>query len=123
MSTGVILVVAVLFAVMGIGGLVAPGTLVRPFGITLSGAAARTEIRAVYGGFGVAIAVVLTLAVIDVGGIRAGAVTAVAAALLGMAGGRLIARAVDKPCGFYPIWFYFWVEIAGAAALLLAVWT
>ncbi|GAA3383820.1 DUF4345 family protein [Cryptosporangium minutisporangium] len=123
MTSGVLVALAVLFAGMGVLGLAAPAVLVRPFGITLTGAAARTEIRAVYGGFGVAIAVVLILAVADPGGIRAGAATAVAAALLGMAGGRLVARAVDVPRGFYPIWFYFWVEVAGAAALLLAVWT
>ncbi|SHN45318.1 DUF4345 family protein [Cryptosporangium aurantiacum] len=122
MTSVLIVVVAVFFAGMGIVGLAAPVALVKPFGITLSGAAARTEIRAVYGGFGVAIAVVLAVAVTDLGGIRTGAVTTVAAALLGMAGGRLVARVVETPRCFYPTWFYFWVEVAGAAGLLLAAW-
>jgi hypothetical protein len=83
---------------------------------------ARTEVRAVYGGFGIAVAVVLAVAGLDFGGIRTGAVTAVAAALLGMAAGRLVARCAEAPRAFYPIWCYFWVEIAGAGALLPAVW-
>lgn len=122
MRTGVLLGVAVLFAVMGAYGLAAPAALVRPFAIVLSGPAARAEVRAVYGGFGLAIAVVSTLAALDLGGIRTGAVTTVAVALLGMAGGRLVARVTEPPGGFYPIWFYFWVECGTAALLLLTVW-
>ena len=46
---------------------------------------------------------------------------AVAVALAGMAAGRLIGRIVDRPAAFYPSWFYFWVEVALAAVLWLAV--
>lgn len=122
MSTAVILLAAVLFLAMGVYGLVAPAALVRPFRIALDGADARAEVRAVYGGFGVAIAVVLAVAGLDLGGIRVGAVTAVAAALLGMAGGRLAARVAEAPRAFYPVWFYLCVELLAAALLLLAVW-
>jgi hypothetical protein len=34
-----------------------------------------------------------------------------------MAFGRLVSGLVDRPKDFYPNWFYFLVEIAGAAAL------
>lgn len=122
MSSAIILTVAALFLGMGGYGLVAPAALIRPFGIALGSAEARAEVRAVYGGFGIAVALVLAVAGLDFGDIRAGAVTTVAAALLGMAGGRLAARFADAPRAFYPIWFYFWVEIAGAGVLLLAVW-
>lgn len=120
MSTAAILVVAILFLVMGGYGLLSPSALIRPFGIALPTAVGRAEVRAVYGGFGVAVAVVLALSGLNVGGIRTGAVTAVAVALLGMATGRLIARVAEPVPGFYPVWFYFWVEVAGASVLLVA---
>jgi hypothetical protein len=41
---------------MGTYALAAPAAIIRPFGTTLGGAASRSEIRAVYGGFGLAIA-------------------------------------------------------------------
>ncbi|MFI7451099.1 hypothetical protein ACIBQX_26630 [Nonomuraea sp. NPDC049714] len=47
--------------------------------------------------------------------LRAAAMS-VAAALLGMASGRLIGRLFDKQSGFYPIWLYFWVELLGGAS-------
>lgn len=117
-----VLVVAALFAAMGGYGLVAPAALVRPFGIVLAHPAARAEVRAVYGGFGIAVAVVLTVAGLNRGAAGAGAVTAVAAALLGMAAGRLAARVAESPGGFYPSWFYFWVELTTAGLLLAGVW-
>lgn len=116
-------VVAVFFLVMGVYGLVAPAALVRPFRIVADSVEARTEIRAVYGGFGIAIAVLLVLAAADIGEIRPGAIVAVALALLGMAFGRLAARVVERPARFYPIWFYFWVEaVAGVLLLTAAQW-
>ncbi len=111
---------ALLFLAMGLFGLAAPTALVAPFGIVLGGAEGRGEVRAVYGGFGVAIAVLLALAAFGVPGLRPGAVVAVAASLLGMAFGRLVARLFERPSGFYPAWFYFWVEVAGGAVLLAA---
>ena len=63
MSTAAITVMAVFFLGMGIFGLAAPRALVAPFGIALGGAGtANSEVRAVYGGFGVAVAVLLALA-------------------------------------------------------------
>lgn len=72
------------------------------------------------GRFGVAIAVLLALALANVASLRPGAVIAVGVALLGMASGRLVGRAFARPACFYPSWFYFWVEVVGGAALLLA---
>ncbi|WP_414943045.1 DUF4345 domain-containing protein [Amycolatopsis sp. cmx-11-32] len=112
--------VAVFFLGMGLLGLVAPRRLIRPFGITLDSATARTEVRAVYGGFGVAIAVLLGFAAFDVGGIQRGAAIAVAVALAGMAFGRLVARFAERPERFYPSWLYFWVELIMAALLVVS---
>ncbi|MGV0625262.1 DUF4345 family protein [Mycolicibacter minnesotensis] len=120
MATAAIIVSAVLFLAMGVFGLVAPTALVAPFGIALGGADGKTEVRAVYGGFGVAVAVLLGLAACGLPGLRPGAVVGVAAGLLGMAFGRLVARGFERPSGFYPTWFYFWVEVAAGAALLAA---
>ncbi len=116
----VVVVVATLFLAMGGYGLAAPAALIRPFGITLPGPEARAEVRAVYGGFGVAVGLMLIVAAMYGGGVRTGAVIAVAAALLGMAGGRVISRLLEPPGAFYPTWFYFWVEVIGASLLLLA---
>ncbi|NUR98391.1 MAG: DUF4345 domain-containing protein [Kribbellaceae bacterium] len=111
--------VAVFFAGMGVYGLVAPGALVRPFGVVVDGANARGEVRAVYGGFGVAVAGLLTVAAFD-DGIRRGAVIAVAVALAGMAAGRLAGCLVERPRGFYPNWLYFGVEVVLGAVLWVA---
>jgi hypothetical protein len=113
--------VGVFFLGMGLLGLVAPRRLIRPFGITLDSATARTEVRAVYGGFGVAIAVLLGFAAFDVGGIQRGVAIAVAVALAGMAFGRLVARFAERPERFYPSWLYFWVELVMAALLVVSV--
>lgn len=115
--TAVTIVAAVFFAGMGIYGLAAPARLVAPFDITLITAAARSEVRAVYGGFGLAIAAVLAVAVAQPD-LRAGVLTTVAVALAGMAFGRLVS-ALDGRTSFYPNWFYFLIESVAAGALLM----
>ncbi|WP_067474578.1 DUF4345 family protein [Actinomadura hibisca] len=108
---------AVFFLAMGVYGLVAPAALVGPFGLRAATADARNEVRAVYGGFGIAVAAVLVLAVARTE-MRDGIALAIGTALAGMAFGRLVARCVERPGGFYPCWFYFWVETAGAGVLV-----
>ncbi|MEV7551061.1 DUF4345 domain-containing protein [Amycolatopsis sp. NPDC089917] len=120
MASVLIGLVALFFLGMGLLGLVDPRRLIRPFGIALESATARTEVRAVYGGFGVAVAVLLGFAAFDVGGIQRGAAIAVAVALVGMAFGRLVARFAEQPERFYPSWLYFWVEIVMAALLVVS---
>ncbi|MFJ9851252.1 DUF4345 family protein [Streptomyces sp. NPDC101150] len=113
---------ALFFLGMGLYGLAAPAALVRPFGIRLGGPAARTEVRAVYGGFGVAMAALLGWAAAGPGDpLRRGVVLAVAVALLGMGAGRLAARIAEPPGAWYPSWCYFWVELAGGGLLLATV--
>jgi hypothetical protein len=109
------LVVAVFFAGMGIYALAAPAAMLRPFGVTLGNATARSEVRAVYGGFGLAIAAVLVYAS-RVPEVRTGVLVTVGAALAGMAAGRLVSVFGERT-PFYPNWFYCLVE-AGAAAVL-----
>lgn len=116
MTIAVIVVIAVFFAGMGCYALVAPDAIIRPFGVTLGSATARSEVRAVYGGFGLAIAGVLGYAVIEPD-VRQGILIAVGAALAGMAFGRLVSAVVDERTAFYPNWFYCLVEAIAAAAL------
>ncbi|MCH9667885.1 MAG: DUF4345 domain-containing protein [Actinomycetia bacterium] len=100
---------------MGVYALAAPARLVAPFNITLGSATARAEVRAVYGGFGLAIAAMLVTA-LTAPELRAGILMTVAAALAGMALGRA-ASALQGRTTFYPNWFYFLVESVAAAAL------
>jgi hypothetical protein len=118
-STVIIAVAALFFLGMGLLALVRPARLVAPFGISLSGPEARLEVCAVYGGFGIAIAALLGVAAFDPAAHR-GEVVAVAVAMLGMAGGRLLGRARDRPGAFYPVWFYFWVEVVVGVLLLVS---
>lgn len=117
MTIAVIAVIGVFFAGMGCYALAAPAGIIRPFGISLGGAAARSEVRAVYGGFGLAIAGVLAYAAVAGGDVRKGILIAVGAALAGMAVGRLASAVVDDRTAFYPNWFYCLVEAVAAAAL------
>lgn len=117
MTIAVIAVIGVFFAGMGCYALAIPDAIIRPFGITLGSAAARSEVRAVYGGFGLAIAGVLGYAVVADGAVRTGILITVGAALAGMAFGRLVSAVLDERTAFYPNWFYFLVEAVAAAAL------
>ena len=119
MAILVIALTGVFFVGMGVYALARPAALIRPFGITLPIPESRAEVRAVYGGFGLAIAGMLALAARD-SALREGILITVAAALGGMAFGRLVSGAVDRPRAFYPNWFYFLVEVIAAAALLWA---
>lgn len=117
MAIAVIVVIGVFFAGMGVYALAAPAALIRPFGITLGGAVPRSEVRAVYGGFGLAIAGVLAYAVVADGDVRKGILITVGAALAGMAFGRLVSAVIDDRTAFYPNWFYCLVEAIAAVAL------
>ncbi|MGW0324284.1 MULTISPECIES: DUF4345 domain-containing protein [unclassified Nocardia] len=118
MRTVVLSLVAVLFAGMGLYALVAPAALARPFGTTVATAVSRAEIRAVYGGFGLAVAGVLFWSAFGADDLRSGAALTVGVALAGMAGGRIISRLVDSATRFYPNWFYCLIELVGAALVL-----
>jgi hypothetical protein len=116
-AVAVIAVIGVFFAGMGIYALACPAAIIRPFGITLGEAASRSEVRAVYGGFGLAIAGVLVFAIVEQGDIRTGILITVGVALAGMAFGRIVSAVVDTRTAFYPNWFYCLVEAVAAAAL------
>lgn len=119
MATVSIYLVAAFFLAMGLYALIAPAAILRPFGFVVETPQTRSEIRAVYGGFGVAIAGVLLIALTQPG-IRAGVLVTVGAALAGMAVGRVVSRLADASTPLYPVWLYFVVEAVCATALFVA---
>jgi hypothetical protein len=116
----VVWIVAVGFAAMGVYALATPTAVLAQFGVPVPTADGRAEVRAVYGGFGLAVAGLLGVAAANGGDAREGILLAVGVALGGMAFGRLVARAFERPLGFFPVWLYFWVEVVGAAVLIAA---
>ncbi len=109
--------VAAFFLAMGVLGLAAPERISAPFGQPTLTPAGRNEVRAVYGGFGVAIALVLAVALRQPA-LRAGVFLTVGVALAGMAGGRIVAACIERPGQFYPTWFYCLLETAMALVLI-----
>ena len=118
MSIAIILVIAVFFLGMGVYALAAPAALIRPFGVTLDSPLSRSEVRAVYGGFGLAIAAVLAYAALRGGDVAKGILITVGVALIGMALGRIVSAVVDTRTPFYPNWLYCIVEVVAGGALL-----
>ncbi len=90
-----ILLALSLFGLMGFGALVAPVLVTRQFGIAGLTLAGRNEVRAVYGGFGLALAAMLGLSIWNPD-LRTGICLTVSAALAGMAGGRLVSALIDR---------------------------
>ena len=113
-----VVVVAAFFAGMGLLGLARPDDVVGRFGTLLPGVDARNEVRAVYGGFGVAVAALLGTALAASDSFRDGVLAAVAVALVGMAFGRLVGFVVERPTSWSsPTVLFLAVEL-GLAGLL-----
>jgi membrane associated rhomboid family serine protease len=110
--------VAGAFAVMGAGALLAPERVLRQFGVPALTPDGKNEVRAVYGGFGVAVCAVL-LAAGGAPALRGGVCIAIAAALVGMIGGRLYSAAADRALGRAPL-LYLAIEAFAAASLFYA---
>lgn len=92
------------FALMGIFALVKPHSVPRLFGVHSIGTDMINEVRAVYGGFGCAVAVLLLIS-LQIQTLKAGIIITVAISLLGMAAGRIISFAISRQLNFYPLLF------------------
>jgi hypothetical protein len=114
----VMIVVGFGFACMGMAALVRPNLIAAQFGTIADSSDARTEIRAVYGGFGVAMAVLLIVAALQSGNTQDGVALTVGVALGGMALGRLIGMTIERPHGWYPTITYLLIEVVAAVALV-----
>ena len=107
-------IVAIFFAGMGAAALVRPAVIWAPFGVEPTTPASRNEVRAVYGGFGLALAALLVFADNAAEGYRDGVLVAVAVALAGMAAGRIVGFVVEpRGLGRFTVLF-------GAIEVLLA---
>ena len=112
------LIIAIGFAGMGIAALVRPAFIWAPFGVEPTTPESRNEVRAVYGGFGLAIAALLVLTD-DSADLRDGVLVAVAVSLFGMAAGRVVSALVEPRALLRAPGFFLLVEV-GAGALALA---
>jgi Domain of unknown function (DUF4345) len=106
------------FTFMGLVAIVAPARVTGQFGIPVLDVDGRNEVRAVYGGFGLAVAVALA-STLFVPEWRAPAAVAVAVALGGMAFGRVASALVDRHIGRFPL-MYGTIEGVSALVLFLA---
>jgi hypothetical protein len=122
MSDALVLIIAAGFAAMGLVALARPREVLAQFGVAVDTPDGRNEVRAVYGGFGLAVAALLAVAAVGDPGTSEGIVVTVAFALAGMAGGRVVGGALEPPRAAYPVWVYFLIEAVGAALLLVAAW-
>ena len=95
-----------------------PAIVLSLFGTVVTMSEGRNEVRAVYGGYGVAMGALLVCS-LATPALRPGILVCVAVAMLGMAAGRLFSFWVDGRTGFYPRLF-LGVEIAVCSILLWA---
>ena len=108
-----VVLIAVFFLGMGLFALAVPASVLSFFGVAVTTVDGRNEVRAVYGGYGVAVAAVLIVA-LALPDLRGGILVCQGMALLGMAAGRVVSVLLDRSPGFYPVLF-------GALEVLMAV--
>jgi hypothetical protein len=112
---------AVFFAGMGALALARPRRIVGIFGGRADTPASRSEVRAVYGGFGIAVALALACAALQPADpFLDGVVAAIAVSAFGMAGGRLVGLAVERAQDLAVTVLFVAVEVALGGALLVA---
>ena len=110
------LIVAAGFLAMGLVALWQPVAVTRLLNLYTLNADLRNEVRAVYGGFGLAMTLMLVIAAYSET-LAGGIMLTVAAALGGMAAGRVVAWLLERS-GRWPVVFGM-VEAAAAVALAL----
>ncbi len=119
MSNAVPASIATFFAGMGAVALARPEIVHETFGTTNPTADARNEVRAVYGGYGLAVAGMVAAALRKPED-RKGLLMGSGIATLGMMGGRAAGIAIERPQRLYPVWFYLALEAAMGAGLVKA---
>ena len=106
------------FITMGIGSFFLPERVTAQFDIPTLSTAGRNEVRAVYSGFGILMGLMLVVA-LNAPLLRSGICFTVAAALAGMAIGRILSTILDRHIGRWPL-FYMYLEIILATLIILA---
>lgn len=120
MTLALVYLVAAFFAGMGLVALLQPERVLAFFGTRSLTRDGRNEVRAVYGGFGLAIAILLLGTLSFLASLRDGILVTIAVALLGMAIGRLVSVAIDGSPGRF-VWLILAAELIMAAMLLRAI--
>ena len=90
-----VLVVSVFFFAMGAVALATPAAFLLRFGSKVLGPDGKREVRAVYGGFGLAMAGILIFG-LYVPEYRSGIFLSLGVALMGMVGGLIISAIIDR---------------------------
>lgn len=112
-----ILLAALFFGLIGVTAMVRPHNLLEGFGIEARQDDSRNEIRAVYGGFPLAVAGLLlfSLARPD---LSDGILITLATCSAAMAAGRVVSAVIDRRMGKAPlIWTVLELVVAGLIAL------
>ncbi|MBV1934345.1 MAG: DUF4345 domain-containing protein [Parvibaculaceae bacterium] len=111
--------VALFFFYMGFGAVIDPDSTLSYFSAGTLGADMRNEVRAVYGGYGVAIGLLL-LATLKMSSLKTGVRLTVSVSVGGMAAGRFLSMLMEQPAGDFPLLILF-VEIALVVMLAAAL--
>jgi hypothetical protein len=117
LSDLLVLLTAAFFGAMAIYALVRPADVLSRFGVAVATSDGRNEVRAVYGGFGLAVAAMLVYAAVAGGRSALWIPSVVAISLAGMALGRLISLALESERGSKVVWQFLLVEVVLAALL------
>jgi len=116
LSTMATAIAGMFYLSLGVAALARPATLLAGFGLAAQVVDARNEVRAVYGGFPLAVAGLVAWSLSGAADAK-GILIALAVASLGMAAGRLVSAAIDRQLGLLPTVFFV-IELA--LALMLA---
>ena len=104
------------YLALGLTALARPANLLAGFGVAAEGVDARNEVRAVYGGFPLAVAGLVAFSLSGAPN-ATGILLSLAVVSLGMALGRLVSAVLDRRIGRLPAVF---AGLEVALALLLA---
>ncbi len=115
MQTILIGTAGLFYLTLGTAALIRPETLLSGFGIGVQGRDGRNEIRAVYGGFPLAVAGLLGFSLLYAR-LSDGVLLALAVATLGMAAGRIISALIDRGIGRLPA-IFIGIEVLVAAMI------
>ena len=115
MQTILIGTAGLFYLTLGTAALIRPETLLSSFGIGVQGRDGRNEIRAVYGGFPLAVAGMLGFSLLYAR-LSDGVLLALAVTTLGMAAGRIISALIDRGIGRLPA-IFIGIEVLVAAMI------
>ncbi|MGB7412845.1 MAG: DUF4345 domain-containing protein [Thermosynechococcaceae cyanobacterium] len=107
---------AIAFAFMGLAALVQPARIPSLLGVYNISKDMKNEIRAVYGGFGCGVSLLLVASTLFPS-VQKGIILSVSISLLGMAIGRIISFTIDGATGHFPF-IFLGIELVTGGLLL-----